>query len=231
MITNDSMNAVAENFRNWGLKCDVGDRFLGIIPIFSSYGLVCGMHMPLCMGFELVTVPKFDPLEFGSLVKKYRPNHMISTPAFYEMLMDSKEMENMDLSFLITLGSGGDTMNEGLEEKLSRFMEEHNIRYPLAQGYGMSELSAAATFCANDINKPGSVGIPSPSTVVGIFDPDTQEELDEAKNAVKKLGLQVEQVAEFPADGTAHTVIVLKKTSPTPPQYPRRYAKIKQNPL
>lgn len=57
------------------------------------------------------------------------------------------------------------------------------------------------------------------------------EELDEAKNAVKKLGLKVERVAEFPADGTAHTVIVLKKIAPTPPAYPRRYAKIKQSPL
>ena len=177
MITNDSMNAVAENFKNWGLEYSKGDRFLGIIPVFSSYGLVCGMHMPISLGLELVTIPKFDPLEFGKLVKKFRPNHMISTPAFYEMLMDSKEMVNFDLSFLITLGSGGDTMNEGLELKLSRFMEEHNIKYPLAQGYGMSELSAAATFCANDINKPGSVGIPSPTTTVGIFDPDTQEEL------------------------------------------------------
>ncbi len=58
-----------------------------------------------------------------------------------------------------------------------------------------------------------------------------QEELQEAKNAIKKLGLQLEQVAEFPVDGTAHTVIVLKKVSPTPAQYPRRYAKIKQSPL
>ncbi len=58
-----------------------------------------------------------------------------------------------------------------------------------------------------------------------------QEELAEAKNAVSKLGLKVEQVAEFPVDGTAHTVIVLKKVAPTPKQYPRRYAKIKQNPL
>ena len=58
-----------------------------------------------------------------------------------------------------------------------------------------------------------------------------QEELAEAKNAISKLGLQVERVAEFPVDGTAHTVIVLKKTAPTPKQYPRRYAKIKQNPL
>ena len=58
-----------------------------------------------------------------------------------------------------------------------------------------------------------------------------QEELLEAKNAISKLGLKVEQVKEFPVDGTAHTVIVLKKTAPTPKQYPRRYAKIKQNPL
>lgn len=58
-----------------------------------------------------------------------------------------------------------------------------------------------------------------------------QEELMEAKNAIKRLGLKLERVAEFPVDGTAHTVIVLRKVAPTPPQYPRRYAKIKQSPL
>ena len=58
-----------------------------------------------------------------------------------------------------------------------------------------------------------------------------QEELAEAKNAIKRLGLKLEAVKEFPVDGTAHTVIVLKKIAPTPSQYPRRYAKIKQSPL
>ncbi len=58
-----------------------------------------------------------------------------------------------------------------------------------------------------------------------------QEELSEAKNAIKKLGLQVEKVVSFPLEETAHTVIVLRKVAPTPPQYPRRYAKIKQSPL
>lgn len=58
-----------------------------------------------------------------------------------------------------------------------------------------------------------------------------QEELAESKNAIKKLGLQLVKVADFPTDDTAHTVIVLKKVAKTPPQYPRRYAKIKQNPL
>ena len=58
-----------------------------------------------------------------------------------------------------------------------------------------------------------------------------QEELDEAKNAIRRLGLKVEKTVQFPVDDTAHTVIVLRKVAPTPPQYPRRYAKIKQSPL
>jgi len=176
VLTNDSMNAVAINF----IYCDVvredDDRFLGIIPIFAAYGMVCGMHMPLCMHFTLVPIPKFVPDTIGTLVKTYRPNHVISTPVFIELLMKSPEMKGMDLSFLRTLASGGDTMNEGLEAKLNHFRKKHNMKYPLAQGYGMSELSAAATFCVNRVYKPGSVGIPSLTTTVGIFDPETGEE-------------------------------------------------------
>ena len=58
-----------------------------------------------------------------------------------------------------------------------------------------------------------------------------KEELDEAKNAIRQLGLKVEKVAQFPMDDTAHVVIVLRKVAPTPKKFPRRYAKIKQAPL
>ena len=176
VLTNDSMNAVAINFIHCDVVAKETDRFLGIIPIFSAYGMVCGMHMPLCMRVTLVPIPKFVPHTIGKLVKTYRPNHIISTPVFIELLMQSKEVKGMDLSFLRTLASGGDTMNEGLEAKLDVFRKEHNMHYPLAQGYGMSELSAAATFCVNRVYKSGSVGVPSLTTTVGIFDPETGEE-------------------------------------------------------
>ena len=58
-----------------------------------------------------------------------------------------------------------------------------------------------------------------------------RQELAECGDAIRKLGLQLEAVREFPIDGTAHAVIVLRKIAPTPKQYPRRYAKIKQSPL
>ena len=58
-----------------------------------------------------------------------------------------------------------------------------------------------------------------------------KEELAECTAAIKKLGLKLEQIKEFPIDGTSHAVIILRKVAPTPMQYPRRYAKIKQSPL
>lgn len=58
-----------------------------------------------------------------------------------------------------------------------------------------------------------------------------QEELAECAGAMKKLGLKLEQVRQYPIDGTNHAVIVLRKIAPTPKQYPRRFAKIKQAPL
>ena len=177
MLTNDSMNAVAFNFIHSGLVHEDGQRFLGIMPIFSSYGLVCGIHMPLAIGCEVALIPRFYPNKMGEYVRKYKPEHMIATPAFYEILINSEEMKDFDLSFMLTMGSGGDSMNAGLETKLEAFMESHNIRYPLAQGYGMSEVSAAATFCVNDRYKKGSVGIPCIATTIGIFDPETGEEL------------------------------------------------------
>ena len=58
-----------------------------------------------------------------------------------------------------------------------------------------------------------------------------KEELAECDNAIRQLGLKLEEVREYPIDGTSHAVIVLRKVAPTPKQYPRRFAKIKQAPL
>ena len=177
MITNDGVNSTAHNFRYSGLYYEKGETFLDIIPIFTSYGMCCGMHMPLSIGLVLIPIPKFDLSQYGKLYKTYKPNHSVSTPAFYETLMRSKELQNMDLSFLKCLGSGGDTMNKGLEKKLGEFTKSHGMKYPISQGYGLSEASAAVSFCVNDIYKSGSVGIPSITITAGIFDEESGKEL------------------------------------------------------
>ena len=67
--------------------------------------------------------------------------------------------------------------------------------------------------------------------VVAMKGSAAREELAECDAAMKKLGLKLESLTEYPVDGASHGVIVLRKVSPTPKAYPRRYAKIKQSPL
>ena len=177
MLTNDGLNSMAESFVLAGVDRRPGDRFLEIMPIFASYGVGCGIHMPLAMHFEDIVIPKFTPDELGDLVKKYKPNHMMGVPAFYEKLMHSKALWDFDLSFLLTTGCGGDTMNPGLEARFNKFLKEKGGKYCLSQGYGMSEMSGAATCCYSHVYKDDSSGIPLLCNSIGIFDPETGEEL------------------------------------------------------
>ena len=53
------------------------------------------------------------------------------------------------------------------------------------------------------------------------------EELDEAKEAIKRLGGKTEKVEEYTLpNGDGRTLIVVRKVAPTPAKYPRAKAKI-----
>ncbi len=63
--------------------------------------------------------------------------------------------------------------------------------------------------------------------------PGAAEELAEARRALRTLGAELEDVFEYAVPGEAfrHNIVVLRKTAPTPKQYPRRFAQIKKSPL
>ena len=61
----------------------------------------------------------------------------------------------------------------------------------------------------------------------------TEEEIAAAKSAIKTLGGKIVKVEDYtiPTSGVTHRVVVIEKVSPTPPRYPRAFAKIKKQPL
>ncbi len=144
----------------------------------------------------------------------------IACPEMKLTLLDSlgKRMTWLE-TVLPTLGVDAECVTARAEEAVQSCRES----YDYATSRAVARLNILLELTAPYVKVGGKV--------LAMKGTAAQEELAEAKNAISKLGLQVEQVVEFPVDGTAHTVIVLKKVAPTPKQYPRRYAKIKQNPL
>jgi 16S rRNA (guanine527-N7)-methyltransferase len=120
---------------------------------------------------------------------------------------------------LPTLGVQADCVTARAEEAAPKYRES----FDFATSRAVARLNILLELTAPFVKVGGAV--------LAMKGAAAREELDEAKNAVKKLGLKVEKILDFSIDGATHSVIVLRKIAPTPPQYPRRYAKIKQNPL
>ncbi|MBE6930240.1 MAG: 16S rRNA (guanine(527)-N(7))-methyltransferase RsmG [Ruminococcaceae bacterium] len=61
----------------------------------------------------------------------------------------------------------------------------------------------------------------------------SQEEVDTAMSAIKKLGGRLDRQVDVKIPGTdvVHRLVWIEKIAPTPAAYPRRYAKIKASPL
>jgi len=85
------------------------------------------------------------------------------------------------LSHLKYLISGGDLLPKSLEERVNEYMQEHNSKARITQGYGLSEALAAVTLAHDDVNKSGSIGIPLPGNHVKIIDPATRKTLPSGK--------------------------------------------------
>ena len=177
MLTDDCFNGIALQFQAYPKLFHRGQKLMNVMPPFIAYGFACGIHLPLVLGFTVVIIPNLDPAKLGSLVLKHKPEHMFGVPTHYQQLAADPKLRDKDLSFIINYAAGGDSLSRGAEQTVNDFLAAHGARYPIAKGYGMTEVSSAATVAAGLDNKPGSVGIPMVNTVVAAFEPGTDQEL------------------------------------------------------
>ena len=144
----------------------------------------------------------------------------IASPETKVTLLDSlgKRMKWLE-TVLPTLGVSAECVTARAEEAVA----DRRETYDFATSRAVARLNILLELTAPYVRIGGAV--------LAMKGSAAQEELAEAKNAIRKLGLKLEKVHTFPIDGAEHSVIVLRKVAPTPAQYPRRFAKIKQQPL
>lgn len=177
VLTNENFNSITHQYSVSDFNFNPGDTLLNIVPMFTAYGAVNSLHMPLSLGITDIVYPKVVGEDFTDIIMKFKPNHVIAVPLHWEILMNDKKMKNFDLGFLKTAACGGDKVPEELEMRINKFLKSHNCKSNLVIGYGMTELSACATTNSNESTLPGSVGIPLVNNNIKIINPDTNEEL------------------------------------------------------
>ena len=177
LLSNGNINVVPEQAKIALYDTDDTDRMLCILPMFHCFGLVETIHFPLASGEEMILVPKFDAKRFDKLLSKYHPTIIPGVPTLFEAMIKNKHMQNVDLSEVKYVVSGGDTLNPERNVEVDRFLKSHHCRHKIVQGYGLTETSGGCIFPTRGIDIPGSSGIPLPGNNVKIIDVNTKEEV------------------------------------------------------
>ncbi len=144
----------------------------------------------------------------------------IAEPTLHVTLLDSLQKRvNWLKTILPELGVDATCVAARAEE----YVAEHREAYDVATSRAVARLNILSELCLPYVKVGGKF--------LALKGAMAQAEADEAKTAIEALGGRLSEIREYPVGEATHRIVVVEKVRPTPKAYPRKFAKIKQQPL
>ena len=142
------------------------DVVVGVAPFFHAIGQNLILPCSLRAGATVVTMPRFDLAGFLELIQRYRATSTIVVPPVVLALAGHPLVDDYDLSSLRFLGCGAAPLGAEVEQRCA-----DRLGCQVAQGFGMTEGTAAFAIAPPEEPRRGSAGRLLPSTQARIVDP------------------------------------------------------------
>lgn len=108
----------------------------------------------------------FEPRRRFELIERHRVNVFCAAATEFRRLVQ-EDVSAFDLSSLRQAVSAGESVNPAVVERWQAL-----AGVPLREAYGQTETLMTVLSMADRLPKPGSMGLPSPGTVMGVLDED-----------------------------------------------------------
>ena len=158
-----------------GFEFRKGLKMLSCMPLFHGFGLGINLHTVLIQGACCILMPSFTPKTYADMIIKKQPNFIAGVPTIFDALLHIPQLEKADLSFLMGMFCGGDSLSVELKKKIDAFLKEHGAAIQVREGYGLTECVTASCLTPKDSYREGSIGLPFPDTVYAVVAPDTDD--------------------------------------------------------
>ncbi len=169
ILTHANLMANAMQGRAWVPGLVAGsETFYGVLPLFHAYGMTLCLTFAMSIGAKLVLFPTFSVDLVTKAARKSAPTFLPAVPPIYDQLARAASRGTIDLSSVRFAISGAMSLPVATVERW-----EDATGGLLVEGYGMTESSPVAL--GNPIGKtrrPGTVGVPFPSTEIRVVDPE-----------------------------------------------------------
>jgi long-chain acyl-CoA synthetase len=145
-------------------------KVIAVAPFFHIFGMTMVLLFGLRMGWNLLTVPRFQPGVVMEMIRDEEPVMLPGVATIFVALHNYPDMENYGLDKVELYTSGGASVPLGLLRSFER-----RTGRPIWEGYGLSEGAPVSfnTYLRGSVG--GSIGVPIPGTDVRVVDIETGE--------------------------------------------------------
>ena len=152
MLTHRNVQA---NIHQMLSRCDINhtDRIFNTMPMFHSFGITCGIALPILHGIKIFLFP--NPLEFRlipELLYDTSSTIVFATNSFLKGY--AKFASSYDFHWIRYIFAGAEKLQD--ETRALYFQKFGKIIY---EGYGTTEASPVVAINTQMFNKPNSVGL------------------------------------------------------------------------
>ncbi len=169
ILSHRNLRSNAAQGRAWLPGLHDGEEVVyAVLPLFHAYGLTLCLTFAISIGAKLVLFPKYDLDLVIAATRTSPPTFLPAVPPIYDALARASNQKRIDLTGVRFAISGAMSLPVAT---VSRWEEATGGL--LVEGYGMTETSPVALGNpAGPSRRPGTVGVPFPSTEIRVVDPD-----------------------------------------------------------
>jgi acyl-[acyl-carrier-protein]-phospholipid O-acyltransferase/long-chain-fatty-acid--[acyl-carrier-protein] ligase len=161
------------------------DRVMGVLPFFTSMGLLATVWLPLLEGMAVIYQSDTNPApeDTGRLIKQYQATILFDVEHHYRQYFEKVRPD--DFSYIRYAIAGNDIS----DESFTRAFHDH-FGINIQTGFGCAEVGPIS-INSPDVRlpgqlqkgtKPGSAGQPLPYVTVAIIDVNSGEELPQGQS-------------------------------------------------
>ncbi|CAG9862854.1 unnamed protein product [Phyllotreta striolata] len=163
-----------EDFNFYDITTDnYQDVSVTVLPYFHIYGFALNLLNMMHKGCKTVTLEKFSPEIYVSVLKKHRPSLLYVAPPLVLFLISHSGVKSEYFDRLKMLMSAAAPLGLTDEE---RFIRKVRKEINMCQGYGLTEASPVITMIPNKTKRSeknsGGVGKVLPNTLVKFINPE-----------------------------------------------------------
>ncbi len=140
-------------------------HFLGILPLFHSFGITAMLLVPVTLGSSTYYLPRFTPAGIIDAIREQKASVTMMIASMYAAILRVKKSSPEDFATIEYAISGGEALPDAVH---AAFKDRFGVN--ILQGYGMTEASPVVSLNVPWSNRVGTVGQAIPNIEVAAFD-------------------------------------------------------------